>query len=303
MAEQQLNVSVDKNEITRTGRIIGGFLLIGFTLLPIIMLIGLWPNQMPDENTSTYYNPRLFAMEVYPKNEVGASKIHINTILFLLVALAGFMGSMVHLATSFTNYVGSGRFKKDWTLWYCVKPFTAAGVSVIFYMVLNAGLLNFSSSGSVNPYGIVILAALAGLFTDKATLKLEEIFTIIFKPKDERPDRLDEKAVKISGLDPKKLHVDSENNITITGENLDQGKLAVKINGEDIQNLQIRKDAISFSYKIDEKLATEKKLAISVFDGVKLLHSGEFELDKLAADDDADEEEEEPVDVDELIKG
>jgi uncharacterized membrane protein YiaA len=330
MPEQPLNVSVDKNDITRTGRIVAGFLLVGFTLLPILFIIGLWPNQMPTGNSRGYYAGTLFHMTLLTDDKliekaVAGSGIHINTILFLLVALSGFMGSMVHLSTSFTNYIGAGRFNRNWTLWYCVKPFTAAGVAIIFYMVLNAGLL--SGGTTINPYGIVILAALAGLFTDKATMKLEEVFTILFQPKDERPNRINEKNIKITGFDPQKLLLDKDNNIIIKGENFDQGKITVKINGEDVQNINIENEAISFSYKVAEKLAKEKKLVLSVFDGVRLLKTGEFELDGIVtAEGDQqgqaivlskdqpenaeagqlqlqDEEDGEPIDVDEIIKG
>lgn len=325
MADNVFNVTVDKNEITKTGKILSGVLLIACTLLPLVFIVGLWPNKMPEAGSEGYYANRLFGIELL-KNGSGGGKIHINTVLFLLVALSGFMGSMVHVATSFTNYIGAGRFKRDWILWYFVKPFTAAGVAVIFYMVLNAGLLSGGASGGVgiNPYGVVILAALAGLFTDKATLKLEEVFTILFQPKDPRPDRMEEKSVRITGLDPKKLLLDKDNNIIIKGENLDQGKLTVKINGEDVQNMKVEKNAISFSYKVAEALAKEKKVTVSVFDGVRLLTAEELELDGVVVaeagqperlpatngtqnqngeEDPKHDGEEELIDVDDIIKG
>jgi hypothetical protein len=189
------------------------------------------------------------------------------------------MGNMIHLATSFANYVGSEKFKRSWILWYCVKPFTAAGIALIFYLVVKAGLLNFDGGAGVNPYAIVILSALAGLFTDKASMKLEEIFTVIFKPKDDRPDKLDEISIKIKGFDPKKLSLDEDNNITITGEGLDKHPLSIKINDQDISGVDVKPDAMSFKFKVPETFRNENKLRLSVLDEAgKAVYNGEFEI-------------------------
>jgi len=276
MAKQKLNVSFNQNEIGNFGKIFAGLLLIIFTILPIIFMIALWPDRMPgpEDETQLYLN-RLFHVSW---NKDGT--LHINTIMFLLVAFAGFTGSMIHIATSFTNYIGSEKFKRSWILWYFVKPFTAAGVALLFYLVLKAGLLNFDGANGANPFGIVILSALAGLFTDKATLKLEEVFSIIFKPKDDRPDRIDETSVKITGFDPKKLQLGADNTITVSGEGLDKQPLSIRINDEDIQNPEITSNAISFKFKIPDILKEEKKLKLNILDkNGNPFYSGEFELD------------------------
>jgi len=127
----------------------------------------------------------------FPSDLTNDNQININTILLILVAAMGFLGNMVHIASSFTAFVGNGTFRKSWTLWYFVRPFTAAGLALVVYFIIRAGFLNYGSdAGSVSLYGILSLAALAGLFTDNATLKLKEVFDVIFKPKDERKDKL-----------------------------------------------------------------------------------------------------------------
>jgi hypothetical protein len=236
----------DKNELGNLGKIMGGILLILFTLTPLFFIIALWPDTMPGKDGPQKYINHLFHMELS-----GNGTLHINIIMFLLVALAGFTGNMVHVATSFTNYVGSEKFKRSWLLWYFVKPFTAAAVAVIFYLVLKAGLLNFDGSNGANPFGIVILSALAGLYTDKAMLKLEEIFVIIFKPKDDRPDKL-ETEIKITGITPQTIEKDKENSYTVAGENLDKGKLSLFINDEPIANPDISAKVINFKYTVTE---------------------------------------------------
>jgi hypothetical protein len=117
--------------------------------------------------------------------------ISVNTLLLLLVAIAAFLGNMVHIATSFTTFVGAEKFKRSWILWYCVKPFTAAALGLVLYFSFRGGFLNSSSDVSnLNLYGIITLAALSGLFTDIATQKLKEVFSVIFKPTDPRPNKL-----------------------------------------------------------------------------------------------------------------
>jgi hypothetical protein len=60
-------------------------------------------------------------------------------------------------------------------------------------MIFRAGLFGGMKIELLNIYGIFTLAVLSGLFTDRATLKLEEIFQSLFKPKDERSDKLKNK--------------------------------------------------------------------------------------------------------------
>ena len=184
---------IHRGQITKAGKIFSGSLLILFILLPAFFIIAFWPDRLPEANGSQKYRVSLFHVRQVAEAAAITGTLHLNTLLFLLVALAGFLGSMIHLSTSFTNYLSAGQLKSNWLIWYLVKPFTATGVSLVFYFLLKAGLLNFDNGGGINLYGIVILSALTGLYTDKATLKLEEIFTTIFKPKDERPEKLKEK--------------------------------------------------------------------------------------------------------------
>jgi len=211
--------------------------------------------------------------------------IRLNSLLLILVAVSGFLGTLIHTASSFTNYVGSEKFKKSWKLWYIVKPWTGAGLAVIIYFVFRAGLLNFNDTSNINLYGLITLAALAGLFTDKATLKLEEIFTVIFKPKDSRPDKLkeDEVNVRITGIKPETLLASMDNELVISGEGLDKSKFVIKIDEEEIKNPVIKGDSISFTYKLPDEPG-KKEFALKIYDeygkevyASKLLRSGQAE--------------------------
>jgi IPT/TIG domain len=177
------------------------------------------------------------------------SRIHLNMILLILVALMGFLGNMVHIASSFTAFVGNGSFKRSWILWYCVKPFTAAALAIIVYFIIRAGFLSYGTGAAgVSLYGILSLSAFAGLFTDSATLKLKEIFEVIFKPKDERQDKLIDPEVSVTSVSPLTIPHASESVITIKGTNLDAQGIKITFDGNEIKPATIAKDSIAIKY-------------------------------------------------------
>src|ERR1700754_2504358 len=55
--------------------------------------------------------------------------IQFSTLILILVAAAGFLGNMIFVASSFGAFVGSGKFRRSWILWYFVKPFTGSGLA------------------------------------------------------------------------------------------------------------------------------------------------------------------------------
>lgn len=162
-------------------------------------------------------------------------RIHLNTILLLLVALMGFLGNMIHIATSFTTFVGNGTFLRSWVLWYFVRPFTAAAMAIIIYFIIRAGFLSYGTGASgISLYGILSLAALAGLFTDNATLKLKEVFDVIFKVKDERTGKLEGDALEVTSLSPETIAPTGETTIVITGKNLNMPGIKITMDGKPV---------------------------------------------------------------------
>lgn len=182
-----------------------------------------------------------------------AGRIHLNTLLLILVSTMGFLGNMIHIAASFTSFVGNGTFKKSWILWYFVKPFTAAALALIVYFIIRAGFIGYGSdASSVSLYGVLCLAALAGLFTDNATLKLKEIFDVVFKPKDERGDKLDDFKIMISSIKPDKIDRAVPTKIIIEGKNFDKKKLVVKMNNVAVPGVVVTATKIEFIYTVAE---------------------------------------------------
>ncbi len=160
-------------------RIIGVFLII----LPIVamaLIYQLWPElaskQIWKECTS------LFGFNVC----ISAEKR-----VILLVILSGFLGSYVHITTSFSNFVGNEKFEASWMWWYILRPLVGMTLALIFYLVFRGGLFaGGTSAADLNLYGVLTIAALSGLFSDRATLKLAEIYDSLFKPEDKREGKL-----------------------------------------------------------------------------------------------------------------
>ncbi|PWV45007.1 hypothetical protein [Chitinophaga sp. S165] len=191
--------------------------------------------------------------------------MHINTLLLILVAVAGFLGNMIHISASFTSYIGAGKFRKSWILWYCVKPFTAAALALAVYFVFRGGFLNMSDDGAnINIYGVMTISILSGLFTDRATLKLKEVFEVLFRPKEERPDQLKNGGLKITGVDAAPLEAGQSTVITLKGEKMDEGKIDISIGDDIIQDIDRKPDSISFTYTLPEALKDKDAVTLSV---------------------------------------
>lgn len=190
--------------------------------------------------------------------------IQYGALILILVAAAGFLGNMVFVASSFATFVGAGKFRRSWILWYFVKPFTASGLATVLYLALNNSNAGPGTSGGpINLNGIIATAALAGLFTDIATQKLKEIFTAIFKPADNRPDKLTDPTTKVISVDlstmhPDKIDVNGPNPFLITGQNLDPKNLIVTILQKKIDPVTVTPTLIKFTYTVED---TDKGLA------------------------------------------
>jgi hypothetical protein len=106
----------------------------------------------------------------------------LETRYLLIVTLAGALGSYVHLATSFAEYVGNRAFLWSWGLWYFLRPFIGMALAVILYFAIRGGLITGTGgTETLNLYGVAALAGLAGMFSKQATDKLREVFENFFK--------------------------------------------------------------------------------------------------------------------------
>ena len=124
---------------------------------------------LPDPETIYFFGGRFHA------------SIYAETRLLLIVMLAGALGSLMHSLRSLYWYTGNRKMVWSWAAFYVLLPFTGAILAVIFYFVVRGGFFSPQASfENTSPFGFAALAALVGLFSPQATLKLKEIAETIF---------------------------------------------------------------------------------------------------------------------------
>ncbi len=168
-------------------KILTPLLGISLVLLPIVAMVliyQLWPEPIL-ENGKTVWKE--CTSTIFGCNTCISSEKRV----ILLVIISGFLGSYVHITTSFSNFVGNEKFESSWLWWYILRPLVGMSLALIFYLVFRGGLFAGDTSAmDLNVYGVLTIAALSGLFSDRATLKLAEIYDSLFRPKDEREGKL-----------------------------------------------------------------------------------------------------------------
>ena len=107
-------------------------------------------------------------------------QVSVNDRLMLISIVMGVIGSMIHVLTSFADFVGNRRLAKSWVPWYMVRPVIGSGLALFFYVIFRGGLLTGNDTSNVNPFGIAALGGLAGMFSKQATDKLSEVFSTMF---------------------------------------------------------------------------------------------------------------------------
>lgn len=104
---------------------------------------------------------------------------HQDAQYLIMAAVAGALGSYIHLASSFIERAGKGSLSTGWIWWYLLRPWIGSALALVLYFVLRAGLITGAGeegTRALNPYGVAALAALAGMFSRQATEKLRQVF-------------------------------------------------------------------------------------------------------------------------------
>ena len=154
--------------------------------------------------------------------------------LFLLVLCAGALGSYIHALKSLADFIGNRTLTASWFWWYITRPFLGMAMALVFYALLRGGFLAGTPADAriVNPFGVIAVGALVGMFADKASQKLAEIFDTLFKSADTRSDKLN--APTIDRVVPDKIAAGTKGAIllTIVGDRL--GTVStVRLNAEE----------------------------------------------------------------------
>lgn len=100
-----------------------------------------------------------------------------------LVLFAGGLGSFVHAATSFGDYVGNRTLSTRWFWWYVLRLPIGMALALVIYVVVRGGLFvpGTGSQTFTNMFGVAAMAFLSGMFSKQATDKLDEVFKAMFK--------------------------------------------------------------------------------------------------------------------------
>jgi len=143
--------------------------------------------------------------------------------LLLIVVVVGALGSLIHVARSFYWYVGNRNLKTSWLLMYFLLPFTGAGLALLFFLIAR-GLSSTRLSIESSVDGYAALAALVGMFSQQALMKLKQIAEGFF-------------SVAEKGKDPA-LPILSPNLVSITpSEGSTSGGTAVCITGTGLKGI------------------------------------------------------------------
>ncbi len=181
--ENSMNLQPDAQPASKKWVLGFGVYLIFLNLLLFYVLLRLWPGQVPLRADHLRVNliPGIWQVDLWTE------------VRFLaLVAVAGALGSYIHLATSFADYLGNRQFVKSWTWWYVLRPFIGSTLAVAVYFAARGGLISGGAgAGDLSPYGVAALAGLTGMFSKQATDKLREVFENLFKTEEsQRADPL-----------------------------------------------------------------------------------------------------------------
>jgi len=151
-----------------------GLLLIG----SLVVLTQLWPWSSADLTPAGTRSVTLYIL-FYP---VGTFAVGAEVLLLYVVLLSGIIGACVWSLYVLSSHLSAGQdFNRSWAAWYLVRPFLGAGLAVILYAILRAGLFSAGSGvDDTSVIGVSAMSFLVGLFTENAIHKLHEIADTVF---------------------------------------------------------------------------------------------------------------------------
>lgn len=169
-------------ELSRVAQVIFGAYMAGLNIIIVYLLIKTWPDKLPPTDSPEPFT-LLFGHVHF--------ELSLEVRFIMIAVLSGALGSYIHAATSFVDYLGNRRFVSSWTWWYLLRSFIGVALALLVYFAARGGLIAASTgAGNLSPYGVAAIAGLAGLFSKQATDKLRKVFETLFKT-DHPPERTD----------------------------------------------------------------------------------------------------------------
>jgi hypothetical protein len=101
--------------------------------------------------------------------------------LFLIVAVVGYLGGLLHSIRSFVWYAGHDQLERRWIPFYVSTPIIGMTMAILFYLLFRAGFISpGTAAAETNTYGFAAIAGLVGLFSGNASQMLENIAGVLF---------------------------------------------------------------------------------------------------------------------------
>jgi hypothetical protein len=139
-------------------------------LLSLYFLYNLWPSTSSLNEVRTH-NFGLFTLT-----------LNAEVTYLLIVSFAAVLGSFVHTIGSMAYYKSQNNLRENYLLWYFSRPFVGAGLALAIYFAVRGGLLSLGTSATdLNVYGIAGVAAIIGMFSDRAADKLRDVADALLK--------------------------------------------------------------------------------------------------------------------------
>lgn len=163
--------------------------LVLFSVFLLYSLIKLWPLPVQPGVTPPIKSPVIFLFWTrWISDEVR---------IFLIVGIAGALGSLVHALRSLSWYIGNRELVRSWLVKYILLPFIGATLGTVFYFVIHGGFFSpGATTKEISPFGFAALAGLIDMFSEQAVLKLKEVAeTLLTKPQpgaDSKPQQSQE---------------------------------------------------------------------------------------------------------------
>jgi hypothetical protein len=142
--------------------------------------------------------------------------------MLIIVMIVGALGSLIHVSRSFYWYVGNRTLKNSWLIMYILLPFNGGGLAVLFYLIIRGGISPQAPTNPSSLDGYAAIAALVGMFSQEAMLKLKKIAGAFFTEAEPGKDP----AIpipKITGIKPDVGPVTGKTPVTITGTGFADG--------------------------------------------------------------------------------
>jgi len=200
--------------------------------------------------------------------------------LLLLVVFAGALGSLFQATKTIADNINTRALGASSFWWYVTKPLLGVWLALIVYSVVRGGFMAGTPGESkvLNPFGVLAVAALVGMFADKAAQKLNDVFDVIVTVKEGNGDRLTQRtdrpiknvrmldnAPVIDKLEPDTVTAGTAGPyvVKVKGERL--GKVSsVRLNGNDRRPDTVSEKQVTFTLTTEDMASAREINVIAV---------------------------------------